>query len=298
MKFKTVYILFNAVIAACFALIFLLPLVMLGPDYFALFASKNWLAALLFLVTLIIINGYFLYNWKLFRLLEREDWHGVIRLLEGRILGRAGRVRAGLPGAGRMRMLINACLVTSQLDRLVELEGRLRRDAPRQLARFALPLGIPHLLRGDPVEAEKYFGRFLEQRGVAHLPWLRWNYAFALLQQRQLPAAQATLLELLRARPDPVLRLLTVYILSSLAKPEPSLAAVVERERLDLRRRYSPQRWRSLAAGKHVQMILLTPIIEEARDWLLASAPGSEGGPGAGTPGNASDAHGGQGTVH
>ena len=280
MKFKTVYLLFNAVTASSFAMIFLLPLVMLGPAYFSLFAAKNWLAGLLFLATLIVINGYFLHNWKLFRLLEKEDWSGAARLLEGSVLGRPGRVRGG----GRLRMLINAYLVTSQLDRLGELEQRLRRDAPRQLARFALPLGIPHLLRPDPVAAEKYFGRFLEQKGVANLPWLRWNYAFALLQQKQYAAAQATLREslgALRPKGDSTLRLLTVYTLSSLTASQPELSAEVERERQALRERHSPQRWRRLAADKHIPMVLLSPIIEEARDWLLGQGGGgAEGGGG------------------
>lgn len=283
MKFKTVYLLFNAVIVSSFAMIFLLPLVMLGPEYFSLFAAKNWLSGLLFLATLIVINGYFLHNWRLFQLLEKEDWRGAARLLEGAVLGRAGRVRAGGPGGGRLRMLINAYLVTSQLDRLGELEQRLRRDAPRQLARFALPLGIPHLLRPDPVAAEKYFGRFLQQKGVANLPWLRWNYAFALLQQKQYAAAQATLRELLgalRPKGDSTLRLLAVYTLSSLSAGQPELSAEVERERQALRQRHSPQRWRRLAADKHVPLMLLSPIIEEARLWLLGGGEAGGGAPG------------------
>jgi hypothetical protein len=293
MKFKTVYILFNTVIVVSFVLIFFMPLVILGPDYFSLFASKNWLAGVLFLATLITINGYFLFNWKLFQLLEREDWHGVIRLLEERLLGRPGRVRAGLPGGGRLRMLINAYLVTSQLDRLGDLEVRLRQDSPAQLARFALALGIPYLQRNDPLEAEKYFGRFLQQPGVAHLPWLRWNYAFALLQQKQIAAARATLLDLLKARVDPVLRLLTVYMLSFLVKTAPETAAVVDRERAALRRRYSPERWRRIAGGRHIQMILLTPTIRDARDWLLNGTPAGDGG-----PQSAQGAQGAQDTVH
>jgi hypothetical protein len=63
MKFKTIYILFNAVILLSFGFIFLMPLFLLGTDYFALFLSKNWIAGVLFLLTLIIINGYFLF-WK------------------------------------------------------------------------------------------------------------------------------------------------------------------------------------------------------------------------------------------
>ena len=94
MKFKTIYILFNAVILLSFGFIFLMPLLLLGSDYFSLFVSKNWIAGALFLLTLIIINGYFLWNWKLFHLLETEDWRGLINLLENRVYEKGLRRRA------------------------------------------------------------------------------------------------------------------------------------------------------------------------------------------------------------
>ena len=41
MKFKTIYILFNAVILLSFGFIFLMPLLLLGSDYFALFVPER-----------------------------------------------------------------------------------------------------------------------------------------------------------------------------------------------------------------------------------------------------------------
>ena len=158
MKFKTIYILFNAVILLSFGFIFLMPLFLLGGDYFSLFVSKNWIAGALFLLTLIVINGYFLSNWKLFRLLETEDWRGLIRLLEQRVY------RKGRFGKGTIKMLINAYVVTSNVEKISDLESRLREKRPRLLRTYALQFGIPYLLKmkDDPKSAESYFGRAAE----------------------------------------------------------------------------------------------------------------------------------------
>jgi hypothetical protein len=265
MRFKTIYILFNAVIVLSFAFIFLMPLVMLGRDYFSVFVSRNWIAGGLFVATLLFINVYFLYNWRLFRLLEKEDWKGLTEYLENRVYRRNALRR------GYIRMLLNAYLVTSNLDKITALEEHLGAKRSRLLKEFALQFGIPHLLKNNPQEAEVYFGRFLEERGVRHREWLRWNYGFSLLQQRQLPAARQTLLQLLERKPEPVLRLLTLYLLSSFSGSEPELEKRVEKERQVLAARYTAQQWdrKVEASGRHIQMILLSPIIHEARQWLL-----------------------------
>ena len=48
MKFKTIFILFNIVIIASFAIIFFMPLMMLGWDYTAIFWKNNWFLPIVF----------------------------------------------------------------------------------------------------------------------------------------------------------------------------------------------------------------------------------------------------------
>ncbi len=78
MKFKAIYILFNVVLVVSFLVIFLMPVFLLGSDYFSLFWTRNWVIAVVFVVTLAALNTYFLLNWGLFTRLEREDWPGLI----------------------------------------------------------------------------------------------------------------------------------------------------------------------------------------------------------------------------
>jgi hypothetical protein len=267
MKFKTIYILFNAVILVSFGFIFLMPLLLLGSDYFTLFVSKNWVAGVLFLVTLIIINGYFLGNWKLFRLLENEDWHGLIRLLEQRVYQK-GRMRRG-----SIKMLINAYVVTSSVDKISGLESHLRENKPSILNAYALQFGIPYLLKmkDDPKSAETYFGRAAELNSVPHRDWLRWSYASTLLLQRQFEASKVTLLDLLDSDPDPVLELLTVHGLSFFTPVDDEVAERVESERKRLAGRFTPAQWdkKIESNSRHTQIVLFNGIIRDAKTWLF-----------------------------
>ena len=279
MKFKTIYILFNAVIVISFGFIFLMPLLLLGSDYFTLFVSKNWIAGVLFLVTLIIINGYFLGNWKLFRLLENEDWHGLIRLLEQRVYQK-GRMRRG-----SIKMLINAYVVTSGVDKISELESHLRENKPSILKTYALQFGIPYLLtmKDDPKSAETYFGRAAELKSIPHRDWLRWSYASSLLLQRQFEAAKVTLLDLLDSDPDPVLELLTVHGLSFFTPVDAGVAERVESERKRLAGRFTQEQWdkKIESNSRHIQIVLFNGIIRDAKTWLFEqSAEDPVGGPG------------------
>jgi hypothetical protein len=267
MKFKTIYILFNAVILLSFGFIFLMPLLLLGSDYFALFVSKNWIAGALFLLTLIIINGYFLWNWKLFRLLESEDWRGLIRLLEQRVFQK-GRCRKST-----IKMLINAYVVTSSVDKISALESYLREKKPALLRTYALQFGIPYLLKmnDEPKAAESYFGRAAERADAPHRDWLRWSYASSLLLERQFDAAKVTLLELLDSKLDPVLELLALHGLSFFTGVDPHLAERVETERRRLARRFTPEQWdkRIESNSRHIQIVLFNGIIRDAKRWLF-----------------------------
>ena len=268
MKFKTVYVLFNAVILLSFAFILLLPLFMLGPAYFPMFVSRNWIAGGLFLGTLAVVNAYFLRNWRLFRGLEREDWPAVIELLEKRVY------RRRRPARNRVKMLVNAYLITSRLDAILKLSAYVEEHRPELMKRFALPFGIPHLLRDEPAAAERFFGRFQAVEDAADRNWLTWNYAFALLQQKKVEPARDVLLEVLDRQQEPVLELLTLYMLDSAIHGDEQVRERVESRRAGLNRRYTPETWKHAveAGSRNMEVVLLSPIVRDATAWLFPNA--------------------------
>lgn len=267
MKFKTIFIIFNSVLVFSFLFIFFMPLVLLGGEYFSIFASKNWIAAILFLTTLIIINVYFISNWKLFSLLEGENWPELIMYLEDRILFKS------IIRAGTLKMLINAYLITSNTQKIVKLESHVKEKRPSLLKNFALQFGIPYLLKSEPEVSEKYFGRILSEPGVKNRGWIRWNYAFSLMQQKQFEAARVELLNLFDSSRDPLLKLLTLYMLDSYSGSDPELEEKIRRSKIRLKEQYSEDKWREKInrGSKNMQVIILSQIIRDATRWLFNS---------------------------
>jgi hypothetical protein len=183
-----------------------------------------------------------------------------------------------------IKMLINAYVVTSSVEKISTLEAHLRENKPSLLGIFALQFGIPYLLkmRDEPKAAESYFGAAAERSDAAHRNWLRWSYASSLLLERQFDAAKVILLELLDAKLDPVLELLAVHGLSFFAGVDPRLAERVEGERRRLARRFTSEQWdkRIESNSKHIQIVLFNGIIRDAKRWLFEqpAAGGGEAG--------------------
>ncbi len=267
MKFKTIFIIFNAVIVFSFLFIFLMPLVLLGGDYFSVFVSKNRLAAILFLVTLVLINSYFIGNWRLFSLLEKENWPELIAFLEEQIYQKS-RFRQNY-----LKMLVNTYLLTSSIPAIGKLEVLVAQKKPELQKKFALQFGIPYLLKNSPEESKKYFSRFLDDPKVENREWIRWNHAFALMQLKEFVPAQEALLRLIDCK-DAVILMLTLYMLDSYAASSADIRNSVDQGREKLRAQYTLEKWKKkTGASRNMEMVLLSQIISDATNWLFGQIP-------------------------
>ena len=236
MKFRILFALFNFVIVAAFALIVLMPVLVLGWEYTQLFWRGNWPVAIIFAAVLGGLNTYFGINWRLLTLLEREDWNGLIDHLEQKILvgNRLGRQR--------LRVLINAYVVTGASDKITELEIRLRETNSAWVSRFPLEFGIPYLLKNDAPAMERFFGEMKERSDCSEPIWVRWNYGFALILQQKVDEARAVLMSIADETKNPVQQLLTAYLLDSVAADDESAQAVISALRSSLQSKDS--NWR------------------------------------------------------
>ncbi len=144
MKFKIIFILFNVVVIFSLFMIVLMPVMMLGSEYGILFFSSIWYVIILFALTIGLVDAYFIYNWKLFRLLEEENWKGLVEYIEKRI----GEDK--VPSGFLARILINSYLSVSDLDGVENLGRRLREKKPLLYKKMILFFSVPVLLKGDP----------------------------------------------------------------------------------------------------------------------------------------------------
>jgi hypothetical protein len=269
MKMKAIFLLLNAVLGAAFLVIFLTPLFLVGGDWFQLFWTRNWPIAIIFVLTMCAVDAYFLLNWRLFSGLEKENWGEVAGFLEGRIF------KNGWITSPRVRLLLNTYLVTSNTQGILALEAYLARKKPGLIPRFSLPFGIPHLLASDPADAEAWFRGMLTQPRLADGDWVRWNHAFSLLQTRKSDEARTVLAGLLDRVSDPVLLLLTMYLLDVLARNDATVESQVAAKRELMKGRHTPDSIRKAIekSSANIQVVVLSRLLQDASQWLFAGPP-------------------------
>jgi hypothetical protein len=266
MKMKGIFIMLNAVLGVAFLVIFLTPLFILGTDWFNVFWTRNWPIVIVFIVTLGAVDTYFGLNWKLFNALEREDWAGVASFLEDRIFHKERIRNSGV------RLLLNTYLVTSNTEGILALEAFVAKKRPDVISRFSLPFGIPHLLAKDASDPEQFFGRLLAVDKVADRDWIAWNHAFSMLQLKKSDDAQKELVELFDRVDEPVLLLLTLYLLDVVARTDAELEKKVAARRDSLKAQHTPVTFQKAIekSSGNMQVIVLSRLLQDAVQWLFA----------------------------
>ena len=274
MKFRTIYILFNVVVVVSFLFIFLLPFFLLGPAYSLGFWKDNWYLAAIFLAVIAALNTFFIMNWKVFTLVEKEDWSALSVHLVDLIFNKKrynGR---------HVALLVNAYLLQSDIEGIARLEAELQDRRPELLRRHAVLFGVTRLLRNKPAEAEAFLQPYLGARDAEAREWLRFDYAFSLVLQRRLSEATPYLREGSSSR-DAVLSLLSAYLLDSLVATSASsdqereaLKTQADATRQALRKRFPGQRWnREVERAKgEIHIVILSRLIDDAGRWLFETA--------------------------
>jgi hypothetical protein len=268
LKFKTIFVFFNILIIASFLSILCMPYFMLGWDYVKIFWGANWYLAAVFFVVMAGMNVYFLRNWKLFSLLEREDWKGVREYLEDRVYKKKKE------SWQTVRLLINTYIVLADTDALAELSRYLEQKPSRYFGSFALELGIPYLTRSDPADMRAYFERALRNPASRKKDWLRWAAAFAGLgtsERETRETAAGELTRLATGGRENLLRLLAAYLLDNRAEKSDDNRRLIESVRAALRSSYTRSSWEKASGRFKVSLmgLILKRLLQEAEDWLF-----------------------------
>mgnify|MGYP006273931227 CR=1 FL=1 len=266
MKFKVIFVVFNAIILVSFLFIFLIPFFMLGWNYTQVFWAENWTVALVFVAVMAGLNGYFAFNWKLFTLLEREDWYALIDYIEDRLYTRKRF------GKQHIRVLVNTYVITSQPDKISRLEQFLRENKPALVPRFALHLGIPHLLQNDAEDMKAYYGEMREHPKCADREWIEWAYAFSLMLARESDDAKSVLLSLLERTKNDVLVLLTLYLLDAFTVSDTQVNNIVLERKRAFQSKYTQDEWKKEVEKNrgNLQVVVLSKLVRDASAWVFA----------------------------
>lgn len=266
MKFKSIFIIFNIIIVFSFLFIFSMPLFLYNSLQFTTFLQNNWLILVFFVAILGGFNYYFIGNSKLFSLLEEENWSDLTKYIEENLYIK------NIIKKTQVKVLLNTYLITSNTESTLMLEAFLRKKQPALVENFSLQFGIPYLLKKSPQESEKFFGRLMGAKGTKYKEWITWNYSLSLLQQNQVEPGKQELLNLLEMKKrEPILTLLTIYILKSFCETHPEINEKVTREKEGIKAVYNPDTWNHYLKTRkaNVQIVILSKIIGQATDWLF-----------------------------
>jgi hypothetical protein len=241
-----------------------MPYFILGWDYTQLFWSRNWFLGGIFVVIMVVLNAYFVVNWRLFGYLESEDWDGLIDYLEHRVYDQKKQ------RSHEIKILINTYVVKSSTDGILKLEAELRKSAPRLIPALALQFGIPHLLKNDPVDMEIYYGELMKNPKCRDREWISWNYAFALMLQQKSEEAKAHLMQVARKPRNAVLRVLTLYLLDAYASSDQDVAKSIEDGKKAVQTKFSYRQWNNEVEKNkgNLQVLVLAKLIDEATEWI------------------------------
>ena len=182
MNFKSVIIFFNALMVFFLGIIFVMPIIVLGKEMAFAFWQSGWFLAPLILAILVFMDLFFALNYRIYSLLEKEDWPALIQELEFRILER------GLYRPRMVTLLINTYLVLSDTRSVTDLEKRLSTARKNLVSKNALSFGTARILNRDYEGAADFFtARLSERAGVKknNAEWLHWYYGFSLLLSRR-----------------------------------------------------------------------------------------------------------------
>ncbi|MFW5711722.1 MAG: hypothetical protein ACOC2P_00015 [Spirochaetota bacterium] len=269
MKFKLIFLLFNLLILVSFAVVIFMPFMMLGAEYSRNFWAASWYLPALFLLIIIAIDGYFFMNWRLFTLLEAENWAELLRFLEGEVMQK-GKTRSAY-----VRALIHAYFVTGNVSKIEPLEQYLREKRPRLVRKFALEFGMPKVLHKNHADMVKFFYEFKAEK-VPHQQWIRFLYAFGALMQHEHSEGREELLALSNEVREPVLKVLVLYTLDPFKTLDDEVLGRVERQRGELQKRLSAEQLRRAVDKRkdNIAIVVMTPLIQDAINWLFSQPAG------------------------
>ena len=208
MKFKSIFILFCLILLLFLGILFIVPLIMMGPSFSESFWRINWPLILVLVVLFAGFSVFYFTNRQLFLLLEKEDWPALVRYLEDKVIQK-GRYSPRL-----VRLLANSYLVLSDSQAVMSLENKTAIAKPSLVDANALVFGTARILGKDISGAVRFFETRMETVKPALKEWMRWYHGFALLLDRRYEEAGEEFSVLARLSKDGVVAALASYFLS------------------------------------------------------------------------------------
>lgn len=270
MKFKYLIIAFSIIILIIILIIAFLPQMLAGPEFAANFRLLT-LPLLLFMIALLAVVGiFFIVNYRLLSLLEREDWPALAYYLEQQIYVK------GRYSGRKVRLLASSYLVISDYMSVLKLESKTMLARPSLVEKNVLLFGTARVLSGKYQEAAAFFRSNIDKCRTSDRQWIQWYYGFSLLLSGNFNLAQPEYKNLAANSDDALVTGLSSYFLeNSIARKvlnheECAAAAKNGRERIK-KALHSHDHWKKEVDKRatDIYIAIIRKYINEAGLWVF-----------------------------
>ena len=274
MKFKYLMIAFIIIIIFVILVIALLPIILVGSPIGVEFAiSFRHVTLPLILVMGVLLIGmsiFFLSNYRMLSLLEREDWPALSYYLE-QIVYVKGRYNVR-----RVKLLASSYLVITDYASVLKLESKAMLAKPSVVEKNALVFGAARVLSGDAKGAGAFFHTYMNKGNSQTRQWMRWFYGFSQLLAGDFNSAEREFASMAISSGDALITGLSSYFLqSSVAKyslrPEECRSIAENGRRRVVNALKTIRTWKKEAdrMGTDIHIAIIRKYIDEAGQWLF-----------------------------
>jgi hypothetical protein len=263
---------FSIIFVFILLIITLLPSVIAGPEIAANFRYITLLLLIFIAIILICLIVYFILNYRLLSLLEREDWPALAYYLEQKIFVKGGY------DTRKVRLLASSYMVISDYTSVLRLENKAALAKPSVVEKNVLIFGPARILGGNYADAAAFFKSYLENGRLKadEREWVRWFYGFSNLLGGDFARAEPDFSFLAQYSRDTIIIGLSAYFLSkSLARnsknPDECRAASEKgRERVEKAVKNAAH-WKKEVRKMETEIhaAIIRKYIDEAEVWLF-----------------------------
>jgi len=273
LKLKYLIIAFSIIIVIVILVSVLFPVFLAESGYIEN-VQYIVLPLFIFIVLLLIFLGIFFYfNYRLFSLLEREDWPALAYYLEQKIY------QKGSYSERNVKLLASSYLVMTDYLSVLKLENKAMLVKPSVVAKNVLIFGSARVLSGNNKEAAVFFKTHLDKGKLneKEVQWVRWYYGFSQLLTGDFKLAMPEFISLAMSSRDSLITGLSAYFLQNTIaktceKEECLKTAENGKNRVKAIIR-NPAEW-AKEAGKmntDIHIAIIRKYVDEAGKWIFAA---------------------------
>jgi len=211
LKFKYLIIAFSILIVLFLLITALLPLFVPNPAYTA---NLRYVTSpvLFFMAAILVCLGiFFLINYRLFLLLEREDWPALAYYLEQKIFVK------NMYCNRYVKLLASSYMVISDYPSVVKLENKAFLAKRSVVEKNVLIFGAARVISSDYKGAAVFFKTHLDKGKLMKQDreWVRWFYGFSCLLNGVFDKAETEFLTMAVSSSDALIAGVSAYFLAN-----------------------------------------------------------------------------------